>query len=142
MSWIGSLVSLLGRVLLSLIFLFSAIGKVFDFSGTTKYMTAHGVPTPALFLIVAILLELAGGLSLLVGYWARLGVVLLLLFLLPVTLVMHDFWTIEDAAQWRIGMIMFMKNLGIAGGLLYVLRFGAEWPSFDAAARPPVPKGS
>ena len=136
MSWIGSFVTLVGRVLLSAIFILSGLNKIVGFSHTTEYMAAHGVPMPALWLLPAILLELAGGVSLLVGYYTRLGAVLLLVFLVPVTLVMHDFWTIEDAAARRIDMIMFMKNVAIAGGLLYVVRFGAERFSIDATRQP------
>src|ERR671922_116074 len=104
--------TLIGRVLLGLIFLMSAVNKLADPQGTQQYMTM-------LFYIGAVAIELAGSLSLLLGYRARVGGWLLLLFMVPTTLIFHT--NFADQNQ----MIHFLKNLSIMGGLLYVARYGA-----------------
>jgi putative oxidoreductase len=109
-----------GRVLLSLIFILSALGKLADLGGTAAFMRAAGMPAVWLFLPGAILLELGGGLAILTGYGARLGVPALIVFLIPATLIFHPFW--QASGMERTGqMINFMKNVAIIGGLLIVL---------------------
>lgn len=110
---------LISRVLLSAIFIWSGIGKIFDPTGTRQYMAVHGLPATGLFLVAAIAIELGGGLSLLLGYRSRLGAVLLWLFLIPATLIFHT--NFAD----RMQQIMFMKNLAILGGLLTIYQFGS-----------------
>ncbi len=109
-----------GRVLLSLIFILSAFGKLADLAGTAAFMRAAGIPAVWLFLPGAIVLELGGGLAILSGYGMRLGVAALIVFLIPTTLIFHAFWQasgIERTGQ----LINFMKNLAIIGGLLIVV---------------------
>ncbi|MBN2714422.1 MAG: DoxX family protein, partial [Deltaproteobacteria bacterium] len=86
--------ALLGRLGLSAIFLMSALGKIADFEGTQAYMASAGMPLTALFLVGAILLQTTGGLSLLLGYQVRWGVLALLIFLVPTTLIFHAFWAV------------------------------------------------
>ena len=119
----GALTGLLGRVLLALIFLASAFGKITNFEGTTQYMAAHGMPLVTFFCIGAILLEGLGGLSLALGFYARLGAVGLAVFLVPATLIFHH------APDQRIELL---KNLAILGGLLIVVSHGAGEISLDA----------
>ena len=102
----------LSRVLLALIFVMSGVGKLFDFAGTQEQMAAAGMPLTALFLVGAIVLEIGGGLSLLLGWKVRYGVAALVVFLIPATLIFHT--NFAERAQ----MIQFMKNLAIMGGLL------------------------
>ena len=80
---------LVARTLLSGIFLFSGVKQVFAFSATQGYMAQHGMKMTGLFLVLAILLEVGGGLSVLLGYLPRLGALVLLLFLVPTTAVFH-----------------------------------------------------
>jgi putative oxidoreductase len=109
---------LIARILLSNVFLFSGVKKVFAFSATQAYMTKYGMKMAGLFLVLAILFEIGGGLMLLLGYLPRLGALALLLFLLPATVVFHrDF---ADPAQ----IVQFSKNAAIMGGLLTVLTAG------------------
>jgi putative oxidoreductase len=120
----------IGRVLLSLIFILSA-------PGTFKHdaiaaAAAHGVPMPTLLVPIAGLLALVGGLSVALGYHARLGALALVVFLVPVTLFMHRFWGLDDPQQAQQQMINFMKNLGLLGGAVFVLYAGAGAYSFDA----------
>jgi putative oxidoreductase len=109
---------LVARILLSGIFLVSGVKQVFAFSATQGYMAHHGMKMTGLFLVLAILLEVGGGLSVLLGYLPRLGALALLLFLVPTTVVFHrDF---ANPAQ----VIQFAKNVAIMGGLLALLSAG------------------
>jgi putative oxidoreductase len=125
------LAALVGRVVLSLIFLFSGVMKLFHWSATTESMTKEGMVAVPFFLAMAILFELAGGLSLLLGFKSRYGALALIVFLIPVTLIFHDFWTYEGG-QAMNQMQHFMKNLAIMGGLLVVVGLGPGPLSFDA----------
>ena len=78
------------------------------------------------------LIAVAGGLSILVGYRAKLGAWLVVLFLVPVTLMMHKFWAVPDPMMAQIQMMMFMKNLSMLGGALLITQFGAGPLSLDA----------
>lgn len=117
---LSALAPAVARVLIAAIFLWSGFGKITGFAGTTEYMAAKGMPLPALFLLGAIVFEIVGGLSVLAGFKARWGALLLIAFLIPTTFIFHAFWAV-DAASQRIETIQFMKNLAILGGLLMVL---------------------
>lgn len=121
----------LGRLLLCLIFVMSAIGKLADWAPPAQMIADKGLPAPDAFLAIAVALELIGGISVLVGFQARWGAVALLLFLVPVSLIMHNFWAIEDPGQRMGQMINFMKNVSIAGGVLFVLAMGPGPFSID-----------
>lgn len=118
MDRLSSVGMLIARILLSNVFLFSGVKKVFAFSATQAYMTKYGMKMAVLFLVLAILFEIGGGLMLLLGYLPRLGALALLLFLLPTTVVFHrDF---ADPVQ----IVQFSKNAAIMGGLWAVLAAG------------------
>lgn len=125
----------LGRVLLSAIFIMSGIHKIFSWNETSEQMTNEGMFLVPLLLLGAIVLEVGGGLSILVGYWARVGAAALVVFLIPTTLIFHDFWTYEGQEQ-QAQMMHFVKNLAIMGGLLLVLGFGAGPISVDDRSNP------
>ncbi len=121
---------LIGRILLALIFLSSGLHKIGGFEGTLVYMAQRGMPAPQLFLIGAIVLEIAGSLSVILGYKARLGAIALIVFTVPTLFIFHNFWTYPpDQAQMQF--IMFMKNLSMIGGLLLVVGFGSGPKSLD-----------
>lgn len=124
--------SAIGRFLLSLIFIMSGIGKLFDWSGTAAYMRSEGMVAVPFFLIMAVLFEVLGGLSLLLGFKARWGALALIVFLIPTTLIFHDFWTYGDPQMRQLQMINFMKNLSIMGGLFLVFSLGPGSLSLDA----------
>jgi putative oxidoreductase len=128
----------LGRFLLSLIFVASAAGKLTDWQGTTQIMAAKNVPVIDVLLSIAIVLEIVGGLMVLLGLNARWGAVVLLVFLIPVTVIMHNFWALPEAEQ-REQMINFMKNISIMGGLLMVVALGPGPFSIDNWWRKPRP---
>ena len=125
---------LFARILLCAVFLMSGFGKIPDWQETTEYMAAKGMPAVSFFLAGAILLELGGGLSLALGFRARTGAAALILFLIPTTLIFHNFWAFEGMDQ-RMQMINFLKNLAILGGLIQTMVYGAGAFSLDARAR-------
>ncbi len=111
---------LLGRILLSFIFLFEAY-DYFSFQQLNRQtMTIYGLTyNQDIFLYGAIFLLLFGGLMILLGYRMRLGAVLLLLYLVPVTFIAHDFWNAAEGTEdFRLQSVLFVKNLAIMGGLL------------------------
>jgi putative oxidoreductase len=110
---------LVGRILLALIFLIAGVGKITGFAGTVGYMEAYGVPMAQLLAVVAIVIEVGGGILLIVGWQARWAAAALFLFTLIVTPIFHAFWS--DPGE----QVSFLKNLAIMGGLLYVMAHGA-----------------
>ena len=99
---------------------------------TVAYAAQQGVPFADIAVPLSGLLAMAGGLSVLLGYHARIGAWLLVLFLLPVTFMMHRFWAVSDPMMVAIQQAMFMKNLSMLGGALLVAYFGAGPFSIDA----------
>ncbi|MFI4954287.1 MAG: DoxX family protein [Gammaproteobacteria bacterium] len=127
-----NLLLLIGRILFSFIFIFSGAGKIFGFAGTVAYMENAGVSFyPSLFAIVAIIFELGGGVLVLLGWHTRLAAALLFIFTLAVSFVIHHFWSYPPEVA-QIQMIMFMKNMAMMGGALYIYSFGAGAYSLDA----------
>ena len=122
---------LIGRIFLSVIFILAGLGKIGDWSGTAGYMASRGMPAIPLFLTLAIVFEVLGGFSLLLGFKTKIGALALFLSLVPVTLIFHNFWTYPEAQQ-QIQMIMFLKNLAIMGGLLTLAAAGPGPLSLDA----------
>ena len=127
---------LVARLLLSAIFLVSGFAKITDWSGTASHMAAHGMIAVPLFLAGAIACEVGGGALLLLGLKTRFAASLLFLFLIPVTLVFHPFWTLAGAERMP-QMVNFLKNLAIMGGLAEVFAYGAGRISLDHRKRAP-----
>jgi putative oxidoreductase len=128
-------ITLLGRLLLTPIFLKAAYSHLTDFAGTKGYM-AHNLPLPdgvlTFLLAGACAFLVLGGLSVLFGYQARVGALLLVLFLIPVTIIMHNFWA-ANPDQVMSQTMNFAKNFTIAGGLLFIMAYGAGPWSLDGA---------
>ncbi|MBI3580866.1 MAG: DoxX family protein [Nitrospinae bacterium] len=122
----------LGRLLFSIIFIHAAPHH-FQ-SGTVGYAASKGVPFPDLLVPLTGLMILAGGVSILLGFRARIGALLIILFLVPTTLVMHAFWSVADPQAAMIQQIMFLKNLSMLGGALIIFHFGAGPYSMDEGA--------
>lgn len=122
-----------GRFLLALIFVLSGWGKITGFEGTVAYMASKGMPFPQFLLPGAIIVELGGGLALMLGWKARWAALALFLFCIPTALVFHNFWAVPPE-QAQNQMIHFLKNLAIMGGLLYVVAFGPG--PFSIGGRP------
>ena len=123
---VQSLVTVLGRLLLCTIFLMAAVGnKIPHFSATVKVMDSVGIPAPQFMLIGAIVFLILGSVSVIVGYRARIGATLLLVFLALATYYFHNFWAIADPQAQQEQMIQFMKNLSMLGGALLIALTGA-----------------
>jgi putative oxidoreductase len=119
-------VALVGRIFLAVIFLHAGINKLFfGFAQTQQQMADAGIPISFVVLIFTILFQIAGSISLILGYKTKIGSILLLIFLIPATVVFHN--PIADPTQ----MTQFLKNLSIMGGLLLILSFGAGEFSLD-----------
>jgi putative oxidoreductase len=126
----NGVVALLGRVFLSAIFIVSSLMHIANFKGTEAFMASQGMPTVGFFLVMAIILELIGGLMVLLGFNTKLGAAMLIVFLLPATFIFHRFWGLEDP-QRQMQMINFMKNMSILGGLLVIFALGPGPKSLD-----------
>jgi putative oxidoreductase len=117
---------LVGRILLAVIFLISGFGKLTAIAGTAAYFGSLGLPLPTVTAVVVGLIELLGGLAILVGFQTRIAAWVLAVFTVATALVAHTGWA--DQMQ----MINFMKNLAIAGGFLVLASSGAGAYSVDA----------
>ncbi len=132
-STLAGLVVLAGRALYAAIFLVAGFGHFSQ--QAIGYAAQQGVPLPGVLVPASGVLALLGGLSVLTGYRARIGAGLLILFLVPVTLFMHDFWAVKDPMMAAMQQAMFMKNLSMLGAALLLTHFGAGPLSLDARAR-------
>ncbi len=114
------IIDLIGRILISIIFLYEAYDSMFYFQETKEVMTSYGVNwNQDLLIIGSILCLVLGGTLLLIGYRPGFGSFLILLYWIPVTFIAHSFWNDPPESQ-RIEAILFMKNLAIIGGLMLV----------------------
>jgi putative oxidoreductase len=127
----------IGRVLISSICLVSGIAKLTNPVETAGYMTSVGIPASDVLVYVAGIAEILGALAILLGFVARLGALGLILYLIPTTLLFHDFWNFSGAEQ-KTQLVNFLKNLAILGGLCLLLSYGAGRYSIDAAIRRPM----
>jgi putative oxidoreductase len=119
----------IGRVLFATIFVLSAFGHFS--ANAVAYAASAGTPFANIVVPAAGVLALVGGLSIMLGLKARWGAALLVLFLVPVTLIMHRFWSETDAMQAMVARAMFLKNVSMLGGALLLMYFGAGPISVD-----------
>ncbi|HMY84144.1 MAG: DoxX family protein [Saprospiraceae bacterium] len=116
---------LLGRIFIATIFIYEAYDSIYYFHMTKATMSMYGLTwRQDLLLVGAIILLVLGGLMVLIGYRSSFGAILLILYYLPVTLIVHSFWNDPVKVQ-RIQAIMFMKNIAIMGGLLMIIVNGS-----------------
>ena len=120
----------LGRLFFTAIFFISSF-SLFS-PASIGYAASQGVPLPNMVVPLAGILALVGGLSVVFGVRARIGALLLVVFLVPVTLMMHRFWGISDPTVAQMQLVSFMKNLSMLGGALLLMSFGAGPFSYDA----------
>jgi putative oxidoreductase len=137
--------TVIGRILLGLIFLASGIGKATTFNTTVDHvkgtMTDAGIPDGAVvpLIVAAIVFEILGSLMIILGLFTRFGAILLIIFLVVVSPVFHKFWTLEPKTpQYQEQMINFMKNVAILGGMLILLARGPGLCSVDNVFRKKV----
>jgi putative oxidoreductase len=135
MSSLGRAGTLVGRIALVTIFFLSGFSKITGWTETSGYMASKGLPLVPVLLALAIAVELGGALSVAAGLQARWGALLLAGYLIPVTLVFHNFWAIPDAER-QMQMIQFLKNLSMFGGLIFVASVGPGPLSLDERRKP------
>jgi putative oxidoreductase len=121
---------LVGRILLALIFIISGFGKITGFAGAVGYIQSAGLPAAQLGAIVAIIVELGGGIMLVVGWKARWAAAALFVFVFLAGIFFHAFWA-SPPEQVMMQQIQFMKNLAIMGGMLYIVVHGSGPLSVD-----------
>jgi len=120
---------LLGRILYSAIFILAAMDHFSQ--PAIQHAENYGVPLASLLVPLSGIIGLVGGLSIMIGYKARYGAWLLVIFLVPITLTMHPFWGIEDPIQASLQRVMFIKNISILGAALLITYFGSGPLSVD-----------
>lgn len=108
--------SVRGRFLYAVIFIFAGLNHFG--AASIGYAASQGVPMANVAVPLSGILAIAGGLSILLGYQTRIGALLLIVFLVPVTVMMHAFWRVADPMQQQMQMTMFMKNVALLGGAL------------------------
>ena len=122
-----------GRILYSLIFVTAGLGH---FSRETiGFAAAQGVPLASIAVPLSGIMAVVGGLSVALGYKARYGAWLLVSFLVPVTIMLHNFWAVADPMMSRMQQVMFMKNLTMIGSALLIAHFGSGPLSLDALSK-------
>ncbi len=116
-SLLSNTLNLVGRLALAALFLPAGLSKVTGFEGTVGYISSVGLPLASLAAVLAIVVEVGGGLALIAGYRVRIAALALAAFTLVATLAFHAFWSVP-ADQAFVQQLMFFKNLGVIGGLL------------------------
>lgn len=124
------IIILLARVLLMILFILSGWSKLTGFEGTVNYMTSLGAPAPMLAAAVAVIMEFAVGILLVLGFYTRPLAFLFALFVLGTALIGHPFWNMVDPER-SANMTQFLKNMSITGGLLLLAVSGAGRFSLD-----------
>jgi putative oxidoreductase len=137
MHFIQGFLSLVGRLMIVAIFLASAVmNKIPQFTAVADVMAAKGIQQPKIMLAGAIAFLIIGSVSIIIGYHARLGALLLLVFLAAATYYFHAFWKLApDAPEVQGEMIHFMKNVGLMGTMVFIMANGPGPWSLDARSR-------
>ena len=126
----NSAVLLVGRILIGALFLVAGMMDATALAGATAYMARLGFPAPEWFAILSVVIEIAGGALLVIGWKARWAAGLLSLYVLVATGTAHQFWN-TDAVQQANQTYHFLKNLAITGGLLLLIATGPGRLSAD-----------
>ena len=122
-----SLIFILGRLVVGGFYLYAGIDNLLNLDGKIGYAAYQGVPLPMLSIILASSLLLIGGMSILSGYRPTIGVATVILFLVPVNLLMHDFWSVADPQMRMIEMRAFQGNVALIGSALLLLGVPQPW---------------
>lgn len=118
---------LVGRIIFGGFFIFNGINHFQRLTMMSNYAKSKGVPLASLAVTLTGILLILGGLSILLGAFPRVGIILLALFLIPTSFMMHNFWAITDP-QMKMGeMINFMKNMALLGALFMFLAIPVPW---------------
>jgi putative oxidoreductase len=124
MSESRDMAALIGRVLLVFMFVYSGFNKISGFEGTEAAIASKNVPLPAIATTIAIIVECIGGAMIAFGWKARWAALAVAVFTLVATILFHNFWAMTDDAAIKTNQLMFIKNIGVIGGLLLIFAFG------------------
>lgn len=123
--------SLIGRLFFALLFLPAGWGKLTGFAGSVAYTVSGGIPMPEVATAVALVIEIVGSLALIFGFGTRWAALALALFTFVASFFFHNYWAVPDA-QVMVTQLLFFKNMGVVGGLLTLVAWGAGAWSIDA----------
>lgn len=118
----------IGRLVIGLYFIFNGVNHFMRDKILSEYAHSKGVPMPTAAVMATGVLLLLGGLSMLLGLYPVFGVVILLIFFIPVSVIMHNFWAVSDPQAKMIEMVNFLKNMALVGALLMFLMIPRPWP--------------
>lgn len=118
---------LLGRIVFGGFFIYNGVQHFMGMDAMKGYAGSKGVPAPGLAVAGSGLMLVLGGTSVVLGVWPQIGLVLLILFLVPVAFMMHDFWAVPED-QKQAEMVNFSKNMALAGAALMMLAGAGSWP--------------
>ena len=132
-SKVNKLSAFVGRIVVGGFYLYYGINNLVDYAGMTGYAAFKAVPLPSIAVIVGAILLLIGGMSIVAGWRPVVGIAALVVFLLPVSMLMHNFWTISDPQMRVIEQGLWMRNMALAGAALGFLAIPRPWVwSLDA----------
>lgn len=134
MNQLSNPLALVARILLATMFVMAGFSKIGGFEGTVGYIASKGLPLASIVAVLTILLEIAGGLAIIVGYKARIAAFLLGGFTLMAAFIFHNFWAVP-AEQAFVQNMLFMKNISIAGGLFLLAALGSGSFSVDGKSK-------
>lgn len=127
LNFLSNPLALLGRILLSLMFILAGFDKLTGFEGTAAYIASVGLPASHLLTAMTIIVEIGAGLALLTGFKAKWAALILAGFTLTASVLFHNYWA-AAADQAFVQQLLFMKNISVAGGLLLVAALGGgQW---------------
>ena len=130
----SSFTPLAARILLSSMFLWSGLGKVFAYSTMVGYAASKGLPFGGIAVACAAVIEILGGLAVITGFHTRVVAWVLFVYLIPTTIIFHNYWALQSAVRLDT-QTHFMKNLAIMSGLLLLAHFGAGDFAFDSTSK-------
>ncbi len=119
---------LIGRIFFGGYFIMAGYNHLANLQAMSGYAKYKNVPAPGLAVGGTGVMLVLGGLSVVLGLLPVLGLLLLILFLIPTSLMMHNFWTIEDPAERIAEQVNFLKNIGLTGASLALMYGAASWP--------------
>lgn len=126
----------LARILISAIFLISGVQMLMHFDSTAHMIGEKGIPLAAVATAISILIELGGAIMIIIGWQTRLAAAIQFIYLIPVTIMYHNFWTAPPQLR-DVQQTNFLKNLAILGGLLILATRGAGASSIDEGSTHP-----
>ncbi len=128
MDKVKNIIFLIGRIILGLYYISASMNHFTQLKSMAEYTASKGFPFPELGVIISGILLLVGGITILTGFMPYLGVLSLVLFFLPVTFIMHNFWAEQDPQMRMMQMIHFLKNMGLVSSALMFLAIPEPWP--------------